>query len=325
MRAVVCKALGPIDDLEVTYLPDPEPAGGQVLVAVEAAGVNFVDALFVQGLYQIKPPTPFVPGSEIGGTIIAVGEGVPAERIGQRVLANCGMGGFATRLAIGGSRAVAVPDRLDPPRAATFTQSFSTALFTLRDRLHLAAGERVLVLGAGGGVGLATIQVARALGARVAAAASTSEKRAAAQAVGAEATIDASLGGDHLKTAAREWAGGHLDVVVDPVGGELAEPALRALGDCGRFAVVGFASGTIPRLPANQILLRNLTVIGVDWGAWALSHPGMQDQLLDELLSMVERGELDPPEPATRPLDQAPQVLHDLLERRVAGKVALIP
>jgi NADPH2:quinone reductase len=325
MRAVVCHAFGPVDDLVVADLPEPAVGAGQVTVAVEAAGVNFVDALFVQGEYQIKPATPFVPGSEVAGTITAVGEGVAASRVGERVLVSCGLGGFAEVISAAHNAAIPIPDRLDAARAATFTQSFCTALFSLRDRLALQVGERVLVLGGGGGVGLATIQVAKALGARVAAAASTDDKRAVATAAGADATIDSSLGTDHLKTEARAWADGQLDIVIDPVGGDLAEAGLRALGEHGRFGVIGFASGTIPRLPANQVLLRNRSVVGVDWGAWAMRNPRNQAHLLGDLLNMVDNGSLLPVAPTTRPLDEAGAVLHELLNRQITGKVALVP
>lgn len=325
MRAVVCNEFGPVDNLEVEERPPLRAGPGQVVVAVEAAGVNFVDALFVQGRYQIKPPTPFVPGGEVAGTVQAVAEDADASLLGRRVLVSCGLGGFATELAAPAAVAVPLPDALDSPRAATFTQSFCTALFSLRDRGGLRAGESVLVLGGGGGVGLATISVARRLGARVAAAASSQAKRDAAVAAGAEACFDTADPGA-LKTLAREWAGGTgVDVVVDPVGGPLAEPALRALGNGGRFLVIGFASGTIPQLPANQVLLRNRTVVGVDWGAWGMQHPAEQRALLAELLAWAGAGELHVSAPTTRPLADVAGALTDLLERRVVGKVALVP
>ena len=253
-----------------------------MVVDVEAAGVNYVDALFVQGRYQIKPPLPFVPGSEIAGTVAAVGEGVTELAVGDRVLAMCGLGGFAEQVAVAAASATAVPPGLDLARAAAFTQSYCTALFALRDRAHLAPGEVVLVLGAGGGVGTAAIDVAQALGAHAIGAASTPAKRAAAVRAGAATAIDVDPGGpdgplkDRARTLASEVAGTErtgVDVVVDPVGGDLAEPALRALGDGGRYVVIGFASGHIPALPLNQVLLRNRSVVGVDWarGPWATS------------------------------------------------------
>ncbi|QKW39666.1 NADPH:quinone oxidoreductase family protein [Actinomadura sp. NAK00032] len=309
MRAAICEELGSV---VVTETASPVPGPGQVLVTVEAAGVNYVDALFVQGRYQIKPPLPFVPGSEVAGTLPT----------GERVLAMCGLGGFATEVAVPASSAVPIPDELDFPRAATFTQSYCTALFALRDRAALRPGESVLVLGAGGGVGLAAVQIAKAMGARVLAAASTEAKQQAARDAGADETIATS---DDIKTAARAWSDGGVDVVYDPVGGALADPALRSLRERGRYVVIGFASGDIPSLPLNQVLLRNRAIVGVDWGAWSMANPDAQRALLDELLAMVAKGDLTPVPPRTAPLASAAGVLDDLLNRRVVGKVALLP
>ena len=309
MRAAICEELGSV---VVRETDPPSPGPGQVLVTVEAAGVNYVDALFVHGRYQIKPPLPFVPGSEVAGTLPT----------GERVLAMCGLGGFASHVAVPAASAVPIPDELDFPRAATFTQSYCTALFALRDRAALRAGETLLVLGAGGGVGLAAIQVATALGARVLAVASTPAKQEAARRAGAEAALS---GGDDVKTAARDWSDGGVDAVYDPVGGPLAEPALRALRERGRYIVIGFASGEIPSLPLNQVLLRNRTIAGVDWGAWSAAHPREQRRLLDELLAMVAMNDLAPVAPRTEPLAATARVVDDLLNRRVVGKVALIP
>ncbi|GAA2397814.1 NADPH:quinone oxidoreductase family protein [Actinomadura vinacea] len=317
---MVCEELGSV---VVRDTGPVEPGPGQVVVAVEAAGVNYVDGLFVQGRYQIKPEPPFVPGSEVAGTIVAAAPGAGGPALGTRVLAMCGLGGFAERVAVPAASVVPVPDRLDAARAATFTQSHCTGLFGLRERGGLRPGETVLVLGAGGGVGLAAVQIAKALGARVLAAASSAEKRDAALAAGAEAAVDTSS--DDVKEAAREWSPGGVDLVYDPVGGPSADPALRALREFGRYLVIGFASGTIPSLPLNQVLLRNRTVTGVDWGAWSGTHPLEQRALLDELLALVADGRLDPVAPRTAPLESAPAVLDDLLNRRVVGKVALIP
>jgi len=331
MRAVVCEELGPPSSLVVVERPDlPEPATGRVTVAVEAAGVNFVDALFVQGRYQIKPALPFVPGSEVAGRIAAVGDGVVGLAVGDRVLASCGLGAFAEQVSVPAGAAVRLPDALDAARAATFTQSYATALFSLRERGRLTPGEVVLVLGAGGGIGLATVDVARALGGHPIAAASSAAKRDAAVALGAEAVVDTST--EPLKERARalavELTGRPVtgvDLVMDPVGGALAESALRALGEGGRYLVVGFASGDIPSLPLNQILLRNRSLVGVDWGAWAMRAPEAQAALLAELLTWVDEGRLRPTAPAVYPLERAAEALDDLLSRRVVGKVALRP
>ena len=309
MRAAICEELGSV---VVQETPAPSPGPGQVLITVAAAGVNYVDALFVQGRYQIKPPLPFTPGSEVAGTLPS----------GARVLAMCGLGGFAERVAVPAASAVPIPDELDFPRAATFTQSYCTALFALRDRAALRPGETVLVLGAGGGVGLAAVQVAKAIGARVLAAASTPAKREAARDAGADETVSTA---DDVKAAARAWSDGGVDVVYDPVGGALADPALRSLRERGRYVVIGFASGDIPSLPLNQVLLRNRAIVGVDWGAWSMRNPLDQRALLDELLAMVAKGDLTPIPPRTAPLASTAQVLDDLLNRRVVGKVALLP
>jgi NADPH2:quinone reductase len=309
--------------LRVEERPDPEPRPGQVVVAVEAAGVNYVDALFVGGQYQIKPPVPFVPGTESAGRIAAVGESVSGLEAGQRVLVSAGLGGFATMVAVPAAAVTAIPDVLDAPRAATFAQSYSTCLFALRVRAHAQAGESVLVLGAGGGIGLAAIGVARALGCRVLGVASSEEKREAAKAAGADAVLDPAA--ESVKEAARAWAGRTgVDVVVDPVGGELAEPSLRALGDSGRYLVIGFAAA-IPTIALNQVLLRNRNVIGIDWGIWAMQHPDDQRALLGSLLEMVAGGSIDPVRPVEYPLDEVAGALEDLLGRRTVGKIALIP
>jgi len=336
MRAVVCRELGPPSALRVEDVPTPEVRPGGLVVEVEAAGVNYVDALFIQGRYQIKPPLPFTPGSEIAGTVTAVGEGVTDWRIGDRALAMCGLGGFAEQVSISAASASPVPANLDAARAATFTQSYCTALFALRDRAAVTADDAVLVLGAGGGVGLAVIDVARALGARTIAAASSAAKRDAARALGADAVIDTSSENlkDQARTLARELAEAAapgsgaavtgVDVVVDPVGGELADAALRSLGEGGRYVVIGFAAGAIPALPANQILLRNRSVLGVDWGAWAMAHGDEQQALLASLLDLVATGALHPVAPSTYPMERVGEALDDLLERRVVGKVALV-
>lgn len=322
MRAIVCEDFGPLDRLRLTEVPDPVPGPGDVLVDVEAAGVNFVDALFVQGLYQIKPPVPFTPGSEVAGTVAAVGGDVRNVQAGARVLVSCGLGGYAERVVAPARSAVVLPDRLDAPRAATFTQSYSTMLYALRDRGGVRPGESVLVLGGGGGIGLAAIALAKVFGAKVVAAASSEAKRDLARAAGADEVIDTAT--TDVKTAAREWSGGGVDVVVDPVGGDLAEPALRALGEGGRYLVIGFVAG-IPRLPLNQVLLRNRTIVGVDWGAWAGREPDGQRMILADLLAMVADGRIAPPGPATYPLHRAVDALADLSGRRAAGKLALLP
>lgn len=317
MRAIVCEELGQVSVREV----DPPRTAGQVIIDVAAAGVNYVDGLFVRGRYQIKPPLPFVPGGEVAGVVSATCDGGPP--VGTRVLAMCGLGGFAEQVTVPATSAVPIPDVLDFPRAATFTQSYATGLYALARRGGLTAGEKVLVLGAGGGVGLAAVQVAKSLGASVLAGASAADKRDAALKAGADEVVDTSSA--DLKTVARGWSDGGVDLVYDPVGGDLAEPALRSLREFGRYLVIGFASGAIPAIPLNQVLLRNRAVIGVDWAAWLMANPADHRALLNDLLTMVADHRLDPTPPKTYPLDQAEQALHDLLNRRVVGKLALIP
>lgn len=323
MRQVVCREWGPPEGLVVEEGPDPSPGAGQVVVEVAAAGVNFVDALFVAGTYQIKMPPPFTPGSELTGTVTAVGEGVTDVAVGDRVLSSLGLGAWTTHAVVPAGAVTAVPDGLDLARAAALAQSYCTAWFALTRRSSVAAGESVLVLGAAGGVGLAAIDVARALGATVIAAASSPEKLADATAMGAEATI--AYEDEDLKVRARQLSGGGVDVVIDPVGGSHTDAALRALGVGGRLLIIGFAAGSIPSLPVNQVLLNNRSVVGIDWGAWAMRNGEAQRELLGEVLDAVADGRLHPSAPSERPLAEAGAVLRDLLERRLRGKVVLTP
>jgi len=241
----------------------------------------------------------------------------------DRVIAFTGFGGFAEQVVVSALTLVTMPDTLGFGQAATLIQSYGTMLFALTRRTSLKPGEWVLVLGAGGGVGLAAIDVARALGARVIAAASTKEKLDNAVAMGAEATI--AYEDEDLKVRARELSGGGVDVVIDPVGGRHSEPALRATGPFGRFCVIGFASGPIAPVPLNQVLLNNRTVVGVDWGAWTFRDPIGNRQLLDELMGLISDGQLHPTVPSEYPLDQASSVMSGLIDRTLAGKVVLIP
>jgi NADPH2:quinone reductase len=321
MRAIVCTAFD--EPLATVERDDPMPGPGQVLVEVTAVGVNYVDALIVTGRYQIKPPTPFSPGSEVSGQIVACGEGVDQFTPGDRVLALPGFGGYVDRLVIDQAKVSRIPDALGDLQAAGFVQSYCTALFALRNRGRLQPGEQLLVLGAAGGVGRAAIDVGKALGARVIAAASSAERLAACTALGADASIDYSH--EDLKEKARELSGGGVDLVFDPVGDHLAEPALRAMGYDGRYLVIGFAGGEIPRLPINQVLLRNRNILGVDWGAWSSAFQDAQNELLSELLEMAGSGGLHPSEPHPYPFDAASEALDDLIHRRVHGKIVLLP
>ncbi len=324
MRAVVCHAFGPLDGLTIEERPSPDLPPGCVRVRVTAAGVNFVDALLVQGLYQIKPPLPFVAGGESVGVFTEVAPGVETPALGDRVLVASGAGGFATEMIAAADRVWIVPPSLTDGQAATFMQSYMTAYFALDRRAKLQRGQSLLVLGAGGGVGLAAVDVGRALGLRVLAAASSADKRAVATSRGAAAVIDTSSA--DVKARARELSGGDgVDAVSDPVGGRLGEECLRALRDDGQFIVIGFASGDIPRLPANHVLLRNRRVTGVDWGGWVARNATANQEMVAEVLALITAGELDPVEPASYPFEDAARALADQQHRKVVGKAVLIP
>ena len=324
MRIVVCSAFAPLDQLTVEERESCACGADDVRIEVAAAGVNFVDALFVQGLYQIKPPLPFVPGSEVAGRVAEAGDNVTTPRVGERVFANVGLGGFASEVLVAARRVRTTPESMTDGQAATFSQSYMTAWFALRHRASAQPGQSLLVLGAGGGVGLAAVDVGHAIGLDVIAAASTAEKRDLALARGARSVIDSSC--EDVKARARELAGGDgVDLVYDPVGGTQGEQALRALREDGQFLVIGFASGAIPKLPANQVLLRNRRVTGVDWGAWVNRNHEANDSMLTDVIASIRRGELSPVEPARYPLADAAVALRDQQERRVTGKAVLVP
>jgi NADPH:quinone reductase len=323
VRAVVCQKLGSLDHVVVEERDPPVARPGQAVVEVRAAGVNYVDGLICQGRYQMKPVAPYVPGGEVAGVVCAVGDGVTRVAVGNRVMAMTGFGAFAEQVAVAAGSLDPIPGSLSFGQAATFIQSYSTAWFSLTRRAAVEEGDWVLVLGAGGGIGLAAVDVAVALGAHVVAAASSDDKLLAARRMGAEATV--AYEHEDLKTRVREITGGGVDVVVDPVGGNHSEPALRATKTFGRVCVIGFASGPIATVPLNQVLLHNRSVIGVDWGAWAMHDPDGNRSLLDELIGMVVEGRLHPVTPEERPLEDAPLVMAALLERAIAGKVVLVP
>jgi NADPH2:quinone reductase len=322
IRAVVCRELGSLDNVVVDTLESPIAQPREVLVEVKAAGVNYVDGLMCQGRYQIKFATPYVPGGELAGVVLAVGDGSEGFAPGDRVMALSGFGAFCEQMVLPVASLVKMPDRLGFGQGATMIQSYATAMYAFK-RAGLAAGEKVLVLGAGGGIGLASVDVAVAFGAEVIAAASTADKLSAAQAAGATSTI--LYEDEDLKQRVRDLSGGGVDIVIDPVGGDKSEAALRALGKFGRLCVIGFTSGTIPSVPLNQVLLSNRSVIGIDWGAWTGSDPIGNRKLIEEAVEMAGQGSLRPGVPAERPLEDARFVMAELLERRVVGKVVLVP
>ena len=325
MRVVSCASFGPLGDLTIDERQSVPCGPRDVRIDVTAAGVNFVDALFVQGRYQIKPPLPFVPGSEFAGRVSEVGTDVSGLTVGDRVFSNGGLGGYASEVVVDARRVVATPDALTDGQAATFTQSYGTAWFALHRRAQAVAGQWLLVLGAGGGVGLAAVDVGHAMGVHVIAAASTEDKRNAARARGAAAVIDSST--EDVKARARQLSGDGdgVDLVYDPIGGTQGEQALRALRDDGQFLVIGFASGAIPMLPANQVLLRNRRVTGVEWGGWVAKNPAANADMLAEVLASIQAGELHPVEPVTYPLECAADALQDQLDRKITGKTVLVP
>lgn len=323
MRHVVCHRIGSLDDLTIEDTDALTAGPGQVVIDVRAAGMAFVDALMIRGGYQIKPPVPYTPGTEVAGVVTSVGDSVEGIAVGDRVIASCGLGGFAEQVVAGAGSVFPLPESITFEQGATLIQSYATGWFSLTRRTSVAPAEWVLVLGAGGGAGLACVDVARALGARVIGVASSEEKRRTAVEAGAEAAIDP--GTEDIKVRARELSGGGVDIVFDAVGGELAEPALRALGQNGRYLVIGFAAGEIPRLPLNQVLLNNRSVIGVEWGGWVARHPDANRALIAEILEAVADERLRPVMPKTFPLGRVVDALRDFQDRRVTGKVALVP
>lgn len=302
-------------------VPGLKAGPGQVVIDVRAAGVNFVDALLAKGAYQIKPPTPFTLGGEVAGTVSEVGDGVDDVAVGDRVVASCGLGGFAEQVVLAARSLYSLPEPVSFEVGATLVQSYATAVYALTRRTQIAEGEWVLVLGAGGGVGRACVDVARGLSARVIAVASSEAKRNTALEAGAEAAIDVT---EDIKVRAREISGGGVDVVCDPVAGELAEPALRALRWGGRYLVIGFTGG-IPRLPLNQILLNSRSVIGIEWGAWAMRFGDDNRKLIDDVIERVASGGLSPVIPVVAKLDEVVDVLRDYEDRKIVGRAVLVP
>ena len=322
MKAIQTADLSSIDNYVPVDLPVPQPGEGEVRIKVAACGVGFVDALVALGRYQVKPPLPHVPGSEIGGVVDVLGPGVTGYAIGERVLAQV-RGGFA-EYAIASERAISrIPDRMSLNQAAGFRVNYGTALHGLRDRAALKAGETLLVIGAAGGVGLAAVQVGRLLGANVIGVASTEQKRAVVAEAGAQVTLDRDVDGwrDRLKAVAPNG----IDVVFDPVSGPLLQPAFRSLGWGGRYLVIGFAGGDIPALPVNLPLLKGAALVGVDYRQFgAVFEAGAAARALDELLDWVAQGKLDVPVGKTFPFGMYREALEYALSGNGAGKTILV-
>ena len=324
MKAIQCVEWGAPGKLVLADLPLPEPGPGQVRIRIAAAGVNFPDALIVQKKYQLQPPLPFIPGTEVAGTIDAVGEGVRQPKTGDRVIAFVGVGGFAEHVCAPAALAVPIPSGVTDEVAAAFTLTYATSHHALFDRGQLKAGETLLVLGAGGGVGLAAVELGKVAGARVIAAASSAEKLAVAKDHGADDTINYTE--SDLRDAVKALTGDKgADVIYDPVGGPATEAALRSLAWRGRLLVVGFAHGEIPKLAANLLLLKGASAVGVFWGEFAKREPKSNFAMLTELFSWLAQGKLKPHVSRTYALADTPRALEALLERKAVGKLVVRP
>jgi NADPH2:quinone reductase len=324
MKAIQCVQWGGPEKLQLSECPLPAPAAGEVRIRVDAAGVNFPDALIIQKKYQLQPPLPFTPGTEVAGTVDAVGEGVGRLKAGDRVVAFVGIGGFAEYVCAAQAQVAPLPPGVDAAVAAGFTLTYATSQHGLVERGQLKAGETLLVLGAGGGVGLAAVELGKLAGARVIAAASSPEKLDAARRAGADELIDYSQA--NLREAVKAMTEGRgVDVVYDPVGGQYTAAALRALGWRGRLLVIGFAAGDIPQIPANLLLLKEVSAVGVYWGEFAKRDPSGNRRLLAQLSGWLAEGRLRPLVSREYPLAETPQALQDLLARRAVGKLVIRP
>lgn len=325
MRAVVCSELGPPEMLTVQEIPDPVAEPGTVVIDVKAAGLNFPDTLTIQGKYQFKPEMPFVVGGECAGIVREVGDGVTTVKPGDRVIAITGSSGaFAERARVPAIQVIPMPDGLPFEEAAGLVFTYGTSHYALRDRAQLQPGETLLVLGAAGGVGLAAVQIGKAIGARVIAAASSKEKLDACRQNGADETIEYTT--EDLRARIKDLTGGNgVDVVYDPVGAEYAEPAIRGMAWKGRYLVIGFAGGEIPRIPLNLTLLKGCAIVGVFWGAFTMREPARNQELTRELVGWLAEGKVKPVVSQRYPLERAADALNDMLARKVTGKAIIVP
>ena len=322
IKAVLCHQFGAIDNLTLEDIPSPTVGAGQVKIRVRACGVNFPDLLMVQGLYQVKPPLPFIPGLEVTGHISEIGAGVDGLHVGQRVAATLMWGGFSEEVVVPGLMALPISPALSDEAAAAVQLAYGTAHVALAHRAQLKPGETLLVLGAAGGVGLAAVELGKLLGARVIAAASTSEKLELARSYGADEIINTS--GESLRERVNSLTDGYgADVIFDPVGGDLFDEALRRIAWEGRYLVIGFASGRIPAAPANIALLKNASIVGVFWGAYWQRDAATLRAYFSQLMTWLEAGKLKPHICQTYPLANAVDGLRHLQERRAMGKVVL--
>lgn len=322
MRALVCNAYGPPESLTIEDQPDPVPGPGEMLVDVKAAGINFPDVLSIAGKYQVKTPTPFVAGNEAAGVVSAVADDVRHFAVGDKVIVTTRGGTFAEKCVAEAMTSMPLPEGLTFEQGAGFAVTYGTSYHALKQSANLQAGETVLVLGAAGGVGITAVEIAKAMGARVIAAASTDEKLAFAQVAGADETINYT--DRQLKETVKAMTDGEgVNVVYDPVGGELANEAFRATAWHGRYLVIGFASGDIPAFPANIALLKEASIIGVWWGTWAARNPQLQMENVGEMTQMIAAGRLTPRVTETYLLDDFVDAFKAITERRALGKVVL--
>lgn len=324
MNAVLCEQFGPPETLVLTDVAPPQPGAGEVVIDVKACGLNFPDTLMIEGKYQIKPPLPFSPGGEVAGLVSAVGEGVTSVRVGDRVVALTGYGGFAEQTRASATSTYRLPEDIDYVTAASTIYNGATAYHALHDRATLQPGETLLVMGAGGGVGLAAVQLGKLMGARVIAAASTDEKLARCQQAGAADTINYAT--DDLRERVKLLTDGRgVDVVFDPVGASYAEAAVRSLAWRGRYLIVGFAGGSVPAIPLNVPLLKGASLVGVFWSAFARQEPARSRQIIAQLLDWIQRGDLRQPLYGQFPLAESPALLRAMLNRQIVGKAVIVP
>jgi NADPH2:quinone reductase len=324
MKAVLCKEFGLPETLVIENIPTPKVEKGQVLISVKACGVNFPDTLMIQGKYQIKPPLPFSPGGEIAGIIEEIGEGVTEFAIGDKVFALTGFGGFAEKAVVDVNRALLMPERMDFITASSVMYTYGTSYHALKNRANLKAGETLLVMGAAGGVGLAAVELGTIMGAKVIAAASSDEKLALCKQYGASEVINYDK--EDLRERIKEISNGKgVDVIYDPVGGNYTEAAFRSIAWKGRYLVVGFASGTIPNLPLNLVLLKGASIVGVFWGAFSTKESKQSMLNFQELLELIEKGNLKPHIHAQYQFEQVAEALNEILHRKVRGKIILKP
>ncbi|MCP5161070.1 MAG: NADPH:quinone oxidoreductase family protein [Hahellaceae bacterium] len=322
MRAILCKNFGPASQLVIEDVKSPEVKGSGVLVRVQAAGLNFPDTLIIEGKYQIKPPFPFSPGGEIAGEVIAVGDKVRRFKVGDRVMGLTGYGGFAEEIAVVEQNLMPLPENMSYQQAAGFTMVYGTSYYALKQRANLQAGETLLVLGASGGVGLAAVEIGKAMGARVIACASSAEKLEVARQAGADELLNYQEQ-DLKETVKKLTKNQGANVIYDPVGGAFSEEALRSIAWEGRHLVVGFAAGDIPRLPLNLTLLKSCQVVGVFWGAFAMRDPKANQQNMIELLGLFQSGKIKPHVSQVFPFEAYEAALNCLTERKATGKIVL--